>query len=197
MEDHMLSPEKWRDFWRYYKGTPEQVEAVNELYVGIHSSDPCLLHDNASWVRAYRERPALGTLTPDAPFSTQITENFTYGEFALEQEARRFVNQGQCDIAVEIAQFLEKGRAKFGPLRITSGHRPAAINAACGGAINSEHLFQIGCGAVDAYPLNASCQDFENWCDKEWPFSIGYGASYRGFVHIGIRSGRPRVRWDY
>ena len=65
MGDHMLSPEKWRDFWRYYKGTPEQVEAVNELYVGIHSSDPCLLHDNASWVRTYRakpEVPAPGTL---------------------------------------------------------------------------------------------------------------------------------------
>jgi hypothetical protein len=39
--------------------------------------------------------------------------------------------------------------------------------------------------------------ELEKWCDKEWPFSVGYGAAYRGFVHIGIRAGRPGVRWDY
>jgi hypothetical protein len=25
---------------------------------------------------------------------------------------------------------------------------------------------------------------------------LGYGAP-KGFVHLGIRKGRPRVRWDY
>lgn len=136
-------------------------------------------------------------LTPKSPFSQKITPNFTYGELTLNQEARRFTNQGQCDIATELCQFLEKARAKFGPIKITSGNRPPAVNASVGGASNSEHLFKPGCGAVDIYPINASCLELEKWCDKEWPYSVGYGASYRGFVHLGIRAGRPKVRWDY
>jgi len=136
-------------------------------------------------------------LTPKSPFNQNITKNFTYGEFTLNQEARRFTNQGQCDIATELCEFLERARAKFGPIKITSGNRPPAVNASVGGASNSEHLFKPGCGAVDAYPINASCLEFEKWCDKEWPYSVGYGASYRGFVHLGIRAGRPKIRWDY
>ena len=136
-------------------------------------------------------------LTPKSPFNQKITPNFTYGELTLNQEARRFTNQGQCDIATELCQFLEKARAKFGPIKITSGNRPPAVNASVGGASNSEHLFKPGCGAVDIYPINASCLELEKWCDKEWPYSVGYGASYRGFVHLGIRAGRPKIRWDY
>jgi uncharacterized protein YcbK (DUF882 family) len=136
-------------------------------------------------------------LTPKSPFSQKITKNFTYGELTLNQEARRFTNQGQCDIATELCQFLEKARAKFGPIKITSGNRPPTVNASVDGASNSEHLFKPGCGAVDIYPINASCLELEKWCDKEWPYSVGYGASYRGFVHLGIRAGRPKVRWDY
>ena len=136
-------------------------------------------------------------LTPKSPFTQNITKNFTYGELTLNQEARRFTNQGQCDIATELCQFLEKARAKFGPIKITSGNRPPAVNASVGGASNSEHLFKPGCGAVDIYPINASCLELEKWCDKQWPFSVGYGASYRGFVHLGIRAGRPKIRWDY
>ena len=136
-------------------------------------------------------------LTPKSPFSQKITPNFTYGELTLNDEARRFTNQGQCDIATELCQFLEKARAKFGPIKITSGNRPPAVNTSVGGASNSEHLFKAGCGAVDVYPINASCLELEKWCDKEWPYSVGYGASYRGFVHLGIRAGRPKIRWDY
>ena len=136
-------------------------------------------------------------LTPKSPFTQNITKNFTYGELTLNNEARRFTNQGQCDIATELCQFLEKARAKFGPIKITSGNRPPAVNASVGGASNSEHLFKPGCGAVDIYPINASCLELEKWCDKEWPYSVGYGASYRGFVHLGIRAGRPKIRWDY
>ena len=136
-------------------------------------------------------------LTPDSPFEQKVTPNFSYAELTLGEEQRRFTNQGQCDIATEICEFLEKGRAKFGPLRITSGHRPEAVNASVGGASQSEHLYQQGCGAVDVYPLNGAGQEFEDWCDKEWPYSVGYGWSYRQFTHLGIRNGRPRVRWDY
>lgn len=186
------------DFFRFYQhGNVNQMEAVSLLESQMPLS---LLADDSAWVVKYREQPeapSVSQLTPDAPYTQKVTENFTYAELTLNEPARRFTNQGQCDIATEICEFLELGRAKFGSLKITSGHRPPSINAAVGGASSSEHLYQAGCGAVDVYPINGRGQEFENWCDKEWPFSIGYGMAYRGFVHIGIRNGRPRVRWDY
>ena len=150
-----------------------------------------------------RERQTTGPIeamfTPESPFSHKITPHITYGEFALNQEARRFDHQYQCDTALKLAQYLEKVRAQFGgkPVVITSGYRPAAINKLVGGASSSEHLYNnIGVGAVDFYIDGASIQAVQDYCDRTWPHSIGYGAP-KGFVHVGIRQGGPRVRWDY
>jgi GH24 family phage-related lysozyme (muramidase) len=136
---------------------------------------------------------------PGDPFSTKLSAHFTLGEFALGDPARRFTAQHQLDTAIELAAFLERVRIAFGGKRITitSGYRPAAINRAVGGASGSEHLYDApGVGAVDFFVDGASINAVQAWCDKEWPFSIGYGAP-KGFVHLGIRKGRPRVRWDY
>lgn len=150
-----------------------------------------------------RERQTTGPIsamfTPESPFSHKLTPHITYGEFALNQEARRFDHQHQCDTAMRIAQFLEKARAQFGgrPVVITSGYRPAAINKLVGGASGSEHLYDApGVGAVDFFIQDADINAVQAWCDKEWAYSLGYGAP-RGFVHLGIRQGAPRVRWDY
>ena len=184
-------------FFRFYAQEPQQMEGIQLLQSSMPAS---LLKNDSAWVLKFREKPEsppVSKLTPDAPYSQQVTEHFTYSELTLNEPARRFTNQGQCDIATEICEFLELARNKFGALIITSGHRPPSINAAVGGASSSEHLYQAGCGAVDVYPINGGGVAFENWCDKEWPFSVGYGMAYRGYVHIGIREGRPRVRWDY
>ena len=136
---------------------------------------------------------------PSSPFAVKLTPHFTLGEFALGQPARRFTAQHQVDTAIELAQFLEKVRTAFGGKRvtITSGYRPAAINRSVGGASGSEHLFDApGVGAVDFFVDGADINAVQAWCDKNWPFSVGYGAP-KGFVHLGIRQGRPRVRWDY
>ena len=150
-----------------------------------------------------RERQTTGPIeamfTPESPFSYKITPHITYGEFALNQEARRFDHQYQCDTALRLAQFLEKARAQFGgkPVVITSGYRPTAINKLVGGASGSEHLYSdIGVGAVDFFIDGADIHAVQAWCDKTWPYSLGYGAP-KGFVHLGIRKGGPRVRWDY
>jgi GH24 family phage-related lysozyme (muramidase) len=138
-------------------------------------------------------------LNPNAPFTSRITPHITIGEFALNQEARRFHYQYQVDTAAELAGFLERVRLQFGgkPIIITSGYRPPLINRSVGGASGSEHLYDApGVGAVDFFVDGASIDAVQAWCDKEWPFSIGYGAP-KGFVHLGIRKGRPRVRWDY
>jgi GH24 family phage-related lysozyme (muramidase) len=136
---------------------------------------------------------------PSDPFSTKLSAHFTLGEFALGDPARRFVAQHQIDTAAELAAFLERVRTAFGGKRITitSGYRPAAINRAVGGASGSEHLYDApSVGAVDFYVDGADINKVQAWVDREWPYSLGYGAP-KGFVHLGIRKGRPRVRWDY
>lgn len=137
-------------------------------------------------------------LTPRSPFAARLTPHVTLGEFALNQEERRFSYQYQLDIAAELATFLERVRVAFGgkPIIITSGYRPTAVNRMVGGASSSEHLFKKGEGAVDFYVDGVDIYKVQDWCDKHWDFSLGYGAP-KGFVHLGIRSGRPRVRWPY
>jgi GH24 family phage-related lysozyme (muramidase) len=138
--------------------------------------------------------------TPSSPLSARVTPHITYGELCLGEERRRFISQGQCDIATELCTFIEKARAEFGnqPVIITSAHRPKAVNDAVGGAADSEHLYKPGCGAIDWYIKDVPVKLVQDWCDRNWPFSLGYGAP-RGFVHLGIRAGRPRprVRWVY
>ena len=144
-----------------------------------------------------QQQPA--KLSPDSPFSARITPHIRIGEFALDQEVRRFQHQYQIDTAAELAAFLERVRGAFGgkPVVITSGYRPPAVNRSVGGASGSEHLYNApGVGAVDFFVHGADINTVQAWCDKNWPFSLGYGAP-KGFVHLGIRAGRPRVRWDY
>ena len=186
---------KFTDAAFYYKQEPQQIKAWEYLQEKV-SED--ILGEFTTIYRETPPTPPRTKLTPGSPMSQLVTPNFTYSELCNGgQEARRFTAQDQCDIATEICEYLEKLRDKFGPIKITSGHRPPAINASIGGASQSEHLYQVGCGAVDIYPVNGRGQEMENFCDQDWPYSVGYGMSYRGFVHLGIRAGRPRVRWDY
>lgn len=138
-------------------------------------------------------------VTPASPFTTRLTPHIQLGEFALNQHVRRFEHQHQVDTAAELAAFLERARTAFGgkPVIITSGYRPPSVNRSVGGASGSEHLFNApNIGAVDFYIEGVDIFKLQDWCDKHWPYSLGYGAP-KGFIHIGIRNGRPRVRWDY
>jgi hypothetical protein len=144
-----------------------------------------------------QQQPA--KLTPNSPFSARLTPHITLGEFALGQEARRFNHQYQVDTAAELAAFLERARTVFGgkPIIVTSGYRPPAINRSVGGASGSEHLFNApGVGAVDWYIEGVDIYKLQDWCLKNWPYSTGRGAP-KGFIHTGIRAGRPKVQWDY
>jgi len=136
---------------------------------------------------------------PWSPYTYKVTPHITYGELTLNQEARRFTKQHQCTTALEICRFLEKVRTQFGnkPLVITSGSRPEPINTQVGGAKNSEHTYDAPSkGAVDFYVDGVDIYKVQDWCDKNWPYSLGYGAP-KGFVHLGTREGKPRVRWNY
>jgi GH24 family phage-related lysozyme (muramidase) len=157
------------------------------------------------WSKGLPATPvATASLSIDAPFSAHLTPHITLGEFALREERRRFDRPDQVKVALYLANFLEKVRTTFGnqPIIITSGYRPPAINSAVGGASDSEHLYKPGCGAVDFYVSGANIKAVQDWCDKHWAHSLGYGAG-KGFVHLGVRSGSsdpskaPRIRWDY
>jgi hypothetical protein len=144
-------------------------------------------------------KPNPVAITPSSPFATRLTQHFTLGEFALYQEQRRFRHQYQVDTALTLATFLERCRSQFGgrSVIITSGYRPPAVNQSVGGAADSEHLYSgPGVGAVDFFIDGVPIRQVQDWCDKHWPHSLGYGAP-KGFVHLGRRTGGPRVRWDY
>lgn len=144
-------------------------------------------------------QPAVPSFTPNSPFSFNVTKNIKYGELCLNEERRLFLHQYQCNTAKEICEFLETVRSAFGnkPLIITSGHRPPAVNAAVGGATNSEHLYNgKDIGAVDFYVNGVDIYEVEKFCIHNWKYSVGLGAK-KGFVHIGMRTGRPKVVWDY
>ena len=198
--DIQLTSQEWQNFWRYFKGEPQQQEAVEMLRQYINEADPTLLTQNATWIQKYRSQPLVTErFTPDKPFSYKITPHITYGEIALQSEARRFTQQQQCETCTMLCEFLEKARSAFGgkPLIITSGYRPPAVNASVGGSSTSEHLYDMqGKGAVDFTIDGVNVFQLQDWCDANWDHSLGYGAK-KGFVHLGIRPNGGRIRWDY
>lgn len=146
-----------------------------------------------------KDIPESQPFNPWSPFTFKITPHITYGELTLNQEARRFTKQYQCITALEICRFLERVRKQFGnrPLIITSGSRPEPINTQVGGAKNSEHTYDAPSkGAIDFYIEGVDTYKVQDWCDHNWPYSLGYGAP-KGFVHVGIRQNKPKVRWIY
>lgn len=179
---------------KFYREEPHQLAAWNALEATL---SPKQLQDFAELYRTTPE-PKAGLFRPSSPFSFKLTANVTYGEFAQQSESRRFIAQHQCDTAMVLAQFVQKARDHFGgPAIITSGYRPPKINAQVGGASRSEHLYDTkDTGAVDFYIDGVSVHTLQDWADKAWPYSLGYGAP-KGFIHVGMRPGRPRIRWDY
>lgn len=200
--------ERWYKDFKYYRGcnnASTRDDAAKWLVRERYATDPAYAEKLITLMNEHAPKAAQpspikpATFTPKSPFTTNVTAHITYGELTQQSEARRFQHQYQCDTALELCKFLEKVRAEFGgrPLVITSGYRPPAINAQVGGASNSEHLYNAPyVGAVDFYIDGVDVRKVQDYCDHQWPCSVGYGAP-RGFVHLGIRAGRPRVRWNY
>ena len=115
----------------------------------------------------------------------------------MTQGDRRLIPQKDSSEEKKIfilAEFLDKMQADWGrPMGVTSWYRRPGMNAAVGGAEDSQHLPGK---AADIYTLEGSprefepCLDEEAWSDRAW----GYGvASGKGFTHLDLRKGR--IRW--
>jgi hypothetical protein len=198
IKDLQFTDQRWLQFWENYQGLEHQKKAIVKLGEHIKEADPCLLVESADWLGDWRGPATPPAFTPGSPFSYKITPNVAYGEITLQSEARRFQRQHQCDTAVLLAQFVQRARDFYGrPAIITSGYRPPKINAQVGGASRSEHLYdRPDTGAIDFYIDGIPVIQLQRWADERWPYSLGYGAP-KGFIHLGMRPGRPRVRWDY
>ena len=191
------APITLEQLFRFNRGMPHQLAAISELEQDIRENGyEAAMRRDRPWFKTWSQS---GQFRPGSPFDFRITPNIAYGEFALYQEVRRFDHQYQCDTALKLAQFLERVRMTFGnnSIVITSGYRPASINRRVNGASSSEHLYDgTTVGAVDFYVEKTDIYEVQKFCDRIWPYSVGYGAP-KGFVHLGIRKGQPRVRWDY
>jgi hypothetical protein len=204
--------DRWYKDYKHFKGVnrgSDRNEVAQLLVKEGYATDPeyatklIQILDRKLGVIPVTERPQpvedAKPFLPSSPFSYKVTPNITYGEICLNQEARRFTQKFQCDTAIELCRFIEQVRKHFGgkPVIITSGNRPPAINKSVGGASSSEHLYNApNVGAIDFYIKGASIFEIESYCDKNWPYSLGYGAP-KGFVHLGMRATKQRIRWDY
>jgi hypothetical protein len=191
------APITLEQLFRFGRGLPHQLAAVSELEQEIRANGyEAAMRRDRPWFKTWSQSTQF---KPSSPFDFLITPHICYGEFSLYQEVRRFDHQHQCDTALKLAQFLERVRMTFGnnSIVITSGYRPPIINKQVGGASSSEHLYDApGVGAVDFYVENTDIYEVQKFCDKIWPYSLGLGAP-KNFVHLGIRKGQPRLRWDY
>jgi zinc D-Ala-D-Ala carboxypeptidase len=76
----------------------------------------------------------------------QLSDHFALWEFTTSQEAERqhIDNTPSAEVISHLrtlcGQILEPARAALGPLRISSGYRSPALNAAVGGSRNSDSL---------------------------------------------------------
>jgi hypothetical protein len=136
---------------------------------------------------------------PNCPISKYFkVVEATKGEAARTPAANSQAARNILDLAAE----LDKLREELGhPIGVTSWYRPPAINAAVGGAEDSQHIH--GC-AADIYPLSGiHIDEFQKWVNKNWFGALGEGAR-RGFVHVDMRNrkgwksgGLKADRWPY
>ena len=113
-----------------------------------------------------------------------ISKNFNRNEFECQC--------GDCGldtVDAELLTALQDIRDKFGPLRITSGHRCEDHNKANGGNPNSYHLYGR---AADFQPLKADIIEVANYIESlDWKHGLGV---YDSFIHLDTRSYKARWR---
>jgi hypothetical protein len=130
----------------------------------------------------------------------QLTANFSLEEFTRSTTADR-LGIDNTPNAIEIAnirmlciQILQPARSVLGSIRISSGFRSAALNAAVGGVWNSAHRLGF---AADVIPLNVGTLDLAKWIKNNTPFDqiiLEFGTPQNpNWIHV---SADPRRRME-
>lgn len=119
--------------------------------------------------------------------SAPLTENFTFGEFVTTR--RRSLAQANYESAHDYlasiqatAQMLQAVRDRWGRIKVNSGYRCPALNAAIGGSKTSQHMAGE---AVDFVPLDADMETVFWWVVEE------SGLDFHQVILEGGTPGRP------
>lgn len=124
-----------------------------------------------------------------------LTEHFSLAELIESQTAARLGldNTPSDDVLDHLrllcTTILEPARMALGPLRISSGYRAPAVNAAVGGSKDSDHMRGF---AADVIPVEVSKGTFARWVKLWVPFDqiIGeYGTPEQpAWIHVSAAS---------
>ena len=91
---------------------------------------------------------------------------------------------------------LEPIRAKYGPIRITSGYRTAESNAAAHGVPNSEHVATPTVCAADWYIVGIDMRDVFDWIRTEsglrWGQVILEHGQFNDIIHLSVNDKMQR-----
>jgi hypothetical protein len=117
--------------------------------------------------------------------------SFTWGE-ATRDATRIPETQAIVDNIIGLARALQPVRDRIGrPFQINSWYRPPAVNAAVGGASQSQHLFGR---AVDVQVQGMSGRQVANMVMLTWPGGVGIYSNIPNIVHLDTG---PKRTWGF
>ena len=117
-----------------------------------------------------------------------LTTHFAQDEFEADAPLPSECVQSYKELCLTL---LEPIRAKFGPLLVTSGYRPPAINSAVHGVSNSEHVATSEYCAADFRPLSsaASARAIFDWVRSQPGLEWGQVILEHALDAAGVISG--------
>ena len=117
--------------------------------------------------------------------------SFTWGE-ATRDATRIPPNQTIVNNIIGLARALQPARARLNrPFQINSWYRPPAVNAAVGGASQSQHLYGR---AADIQVQGLSGRQVANALMLSWPGGIGIYSNIPNVVHLDTG---PKRTWGF
>ena len=128
--------------------------------------------------------------------------NFTYEEFLRSDTALREGIQNipdkdcvWCNMEYLAREVLQPVRDKFGPIRVTSGYRSAALNKVIPGSSATSHHCSGSAADIEPVRKDVSLRDIFSFIATELPFTELIAENLPdGWVHVALVRGREDER---